>query len=349
MDDRATKHSRYAANVAGILGACAVGIALGVSVGCQGPQPFFRGGNLITCNVSRQECTTADPATGQCLAFAGTFQAFSGNLCWDPNGGVDLNSLCGKTYCTHDINAPGSCSALMVGQATAPPGVCAPAPAGSGLAEVTVTYHSEHPGPVDESSRTPLSLVNQTLPPFGGPPFCVDLTQMAAVNLLGPPSTDYSRATAILSVQVNSPRCVPGFPADVTFDISPGAVATGSGGSVTLATVTALRGQASVARACPGGGDVCLTTSLDDLHIDVADTTIAGVPLTGVQVATAAPAPLATINDPIAGQYLGVPGGALQLRVTGKMNGADAVFFAASRDPWRVDVSAGALRIRGPL
>jgi hypothetical protein len=191
--------------------------------------------------------------------------------------------------------------------------------------------------------------VNQTLPALNGPPFCVDVTQMAAINLLGPPSTDYSRATNIRGVLVNSPKCAPGFPTDTTFDIAPGAVATGSGGSVTLATVTALRGQASVARSCPGGGDVCLTTSLDDLHIDVADTTIAGVPLTGVQVATAAPAPLATINDPIAGQYLGVPAGALQLRVSGKMNGTDAVFFAASQDPWRVDVSDGALRVRGPL
>jgi hypothetical protein len=348
MSDMGVYGWRRAARGAGLLGVCAASVV--AAGGCQGPQPFYRGPNLIECMVQRQECTLMDPSSGTCLEVSSPPPAplvtFFANVCCDPNGGCDENTICDKTFCTHDINAPGQCFTQINGQSNAVVGQCFPAPAGTGLAEVKVTYHSERQGTAAENGDIPLIPVNETLPATGAPPICLDVTKTAAMNQLAPPSTDYSAGTN-MTVIVNSSNCRGQTPSQGVYDIVPSAVATGSGGSVPGATVTALRGQASVAQSC--GGDVCLTTALNSLRIDVADMTVAGVRLTNLEVATAVPAPLATINDPVLGQYLGVPSGALRLRVTGQMNGADTFFNALSTSPWRVDLSSSSFRIRGQL
>jgi hypothetical protein len=342
---------------AGILGVCAVWtVAAG---GCQGPQPFYHGGGLVTCAVKRQECTLADPATGRCLAltaapappFNTNVVTFNAHVCCDPNSGCNPDTICNTTFCPNppDIDAPAFCQVVSSLNPTPPTGQCGPAPAGSGLAEVRVTYHSERRASrSDENNDFPLTPVDESLPKAGDPPICLDVTKTAAMNQLAPPNTDYSRATNMTSIVVNSANCAGQTPSQIIYDIVPAGIATGSGGGVT-APVTALRGQASVGQACPGGGDVCLTTALNGLQIDVADMTIAGVSLTNLQVAAARPAPLSTINDPVLGSFLGVPAGALRLRVTGKMNGADTSFNALNDTPWRVDVSSSAFRVRGQL
>jgi hypothetical protein len=321
-----------------------------VAGGCQGPQPFYRGDNLILCHVQRQECTLVDPTSGKCLDITPPPPAplvdFFTNVCCDPNGGCDASTICAKTFCTHDINAPGLCFADQAGQSFAATGQCFPAPAGTGLAEISVRYHSERQGTPDESGNIPLSPVDESLPKTGDPPICLDVTKTAAMNQLAPPNTDYSPGTEMIAVILNSPKCHGRTPSQGVFDIVPTVVATAVGGGV-AANVNALRGQASLGQSC--SGDVCFTYSLDSLQLDVADMTVAGVRLTNLEVAAALPAPLTTINDPVAGQFLGVPSGGLRLRVTGKMNGVDSFFNALNTSPWRVDVSPSSFRIRGQL
>ena len=313
-----------------------------VAASCQGPQPFYRGSNLVTCSVMRQECELMSGTTGKCLVVnTQKPESFVPQLCVDKNTSVDQATFCSTTFCTNDINAPGTCSASFVGMVSAPDGVCDPAPAGTPLAVINADSHGVRPGTPNSDHTVPMFPDDTT---FGGD--CIDITQVSAFNQIQPPSTDVSRMAGIINLIVGG--CTKVTSTLPAFDIAPGVIATAAGGGVT-ANVTALRGQATVVRSCPGGGDVCLTTALNDFHADLADMTVAGASLTNLRLSTVQPAPLATITDPVAGTFLGVPAGQLQLRIFGKMNGADTFFNVATSSPWRVDVSASSFNLSGQL
>jgi hypothetical protein len=333
-----------AARAAGL----SVGFALVVgAASCQGPQPFYRGSNLVTCELQRLECALMDGLTGQCLLISAAYVNTGANLCVDKNASIDQKTVCKAAFCTNDINAPGACTATFVSVVSAPDGVCDPAPAGTPLSSIVAFSHGQRPAMPNEDHTVPLFPDNGRYGIDPGTIYCVDTTQLSALNWIQPPSTDFSRLVGIINMNVGDRRCIQAPPA-LLFDVVPGLIATGTGGGVTAA-VTALRGQAGVAQSCSGGGDVCLTTALDDFHADLADTTVEGVSLTNLKVATVLPAPLATITDPLDGTFLGIPAGELQLRVVGKMNGADTLFSAVNSSPWRVDVSAAAFHISGQL
>lgn len=323
------------------------------AAGCRGPQPYYRyTPNYVECAIDRQECAFIDAATGKCAEVSSTTSHVHGGICYDPGSVDDLFALCQNKFCTHDVNAPGTCTAGPFSTAIAPIGQCTSAGAGSGLARVVVTYHSERAGDALENGEKPLTPIDEVLPnspheppQLGDPRICLDVSKVAAMNQLAPPSTDYSR-TITMTLEPNSPFCG-STPNQLIFDIAPGVVATGSAAGV-VAQVSALRGQAILARSCTSG-DVCPITALSSLQMDVADTTISGVQLTRVEIASTMAAPLVTINDPLQGQYLGVPTGGLRLRVNGDMNGSSMLFETSNTSPWRVDTTASSFRLRGQI
>jgi hypothetical protein len=338
-ETRASK--KRAARAAGVIMGCA--FALGAA-SCQGPQPFYRGSNLVTCQVSRQECELMNGTTGKCLLVNTQHPVtLVPELCVDKNTSIDQSTFCATAFCTNDINAPGGCNASFVSVVSAPAGVCDPAPAGTPLASITGFSHGVRPG-TPNSDRTVPMFADDTR--YGGSQaYCLDITQASAFNQIQAPSTDFSRMGGIINMVVGDSACrAPS--TSPAFDIVPGVIATGTGGGVTAA-VTALRGRASVAQSC--SGDVCLTTALSDFHADLADMTVAGASLTNLRISTVLPAPLATINDPVAGPFLGVPAGQLQLRILGKLNGADTFFYAVTSSPWRVDLSSTSFKLAGQL
>jgi hypothetical protein len=205
--------------------------------------------------------------------------------------------------------------------------------------------HSEAPGVPDESGLQQTFLINRTIPDEGKV-FCLDVSQNGAQHVLGPTSTDLSRATQIISLVLSSGNCVGRQPSSL-FSLTTGALATASGGG-TSATVNIVRGSARAGLVCPTGGDVCFFASLDDLRADVADMTVAGVPLTNLRIAMVEPAPLTTISGN-GSPFQGVAAGSLHLTLTGKVNGVDSVFFAGNSDPLRVDVTNTSFRTSGTI
>ena len=328
--------------------AAAGGIVIVGAASCQGPQPFYRGDNIVNCNVMRYECQLMDGTTGQCRVLTNQQVFESPTLCVNKSTTIDQSTICSDAFCTKDVNAPGQCTATFVNVFPAPDGVCQPAPAGTPMMAITGFSHGQRPGTANEDHTVPLFPDDNRYGLDPGTTFCLDLTQVAAINQIQPASTDLSQMAGVFTIRAGVAQCLfpPSLPA---YDVVPGVIATGTGGGVTAAPVTALRGQASVAQSCPGGGDVCLTTALNDFHADLADTTIAGVSLTNLRLSTVLPAPLTTITDPVLGTFLGVPAGGLVFRVLGKMNGVDTFFNAPTSSPWRVDVSAASFHVSGQL
>ena len=106
-------------------------LALG-AVSCQGPQPFYRGSNLVSCSVQRQECELMDNLTGLCrVVNTQRTESFEPQIRVDKSTTIDQNTICKTTFCTNDVNAPGTCSATFINVFAAPDGVCEAAPAGT--------------------------------------------------------------------------------------------------------------------------------------------------------------------------------------------------------------------------
>jgi hypothetical protein len=318
------------------------------AAGCQGPEVVHRGGYIARCQVERQECAVFDVNTNQCLTISEDHKVFVGDVCYDPSVANSAATTCQNTFCTNDINAPGFCNTTVFSAGAAPEGVCGVSPAVLGPSEVIATLHSERCGPdVSEivGDRTQFICDFTTHDDRTPPPdqtLFLDTSMMTVLQQLGPPSTDISRATDITFIDGAS------FPPPTAalFQLTPGPVASASGGGVT-AGVTARRGLATIGQVCTP--EICVLKTLDSLRVDVADTTVAGVPLTNLLIATTAPAPLTSIGDPSGGTFLGVAAGQMTLRVSGKMNGVDTVFFALNDSPWRVDAATPAFHLQGGL
>jgi hypothetical protein len=321
-------------------------------IGCQGPEPFFRfpGGFLARCQVQRQECAVRDAFSLECLQVGESILTFLGDVCYNPNVTNGAADACQAAFCTNDINAPASCQTTVMSAAQTIAGVCEPAAANVGALAVTGTDHSERCGPTFIGTfpdgrahfACNLSPVDGSFPNPTTPGLCLDATQLSVLQQLSPPSTDVSPATDLIRIG----GCVETPTTTITRSLTAGPVATASGGGSTV-TVTALRGLARIGEICTP--EICVLKTLDTLQVDVADMTISGVPLTALAIATATPAPLTSIGDPWGGTFLGAAAGQLTLRVSGKVNGVDMVFFAVNDGPWRVDAATSSFRIRGTL
>jgi hypothetical protein len=320
---------------------------------CQGPEPFIRPLSVaVRCNVERQECGQKDMTTGECLFMLADNKVFTGDICVDIGFfGSDTQAACDSTFCTPGVDAPGFCKATAVFNPFEDTlGMCVVAPAGSPRASVTGRLHSETcpRGAETINGKLVCSFLPQDFPfpAEGGPPLCLDLTQMPAFSQVGPRSDDIARATSFTTMAIGDPACTAAAPTSTAaFALTPGTMGVGSGAGVT-ATLSALRGRAVLGEIC--NGEICVLKTLDGFQADLADMTISGVQLTSLSVATVGSAPLTSIADPAGGTFLGVAAEELQIRVTGRMNGVGNVFFATNRDPFRVEVTS-TFRLRGTL
>ena len=331
----------------GNVGRQAIGVLIGASLicaaaaGCRGPDPFDRPRTgFLNCTVVRQECAISDLLTGQCVSVNEGSVVFKASICYDPIADTrPSDEICMSEFCNFGgLDAPGDCFATSIGNQAPPPGICNAAPAGTGRAQVVVDYHGEQCTKVQNFCFYGPKDITETV--------CLDVTRAAALNLVGTPGDWISRARHIASFTPNAPACVPP-QAAMRFQVTLGPIATGSGAGVS-ATMTAVRGQASVVQTCDL--DVgCLPSSLDSFRADLADTTVAGIPLTNLSVSSIGSPTILRMVDTNGSLFDGIPADGLQLRVEGKMNGGMKFFTARNTSIWRVDASTTAFRLRGAL
>jgi hypothetical protein len=299
------------------------------------PDAYYRPMDYMSCRVTRKECTTFDRAAGRCTAVSSDSHSFTGDMCFDrAHNTTLLDDLCAKQFCTPGVDAPGTCSATF--DTTRPTGstdgICATVSAPAGNASGTWHLHGE------DCSTGTCVLQNQDI---AG---CVDVTSTAAINQLASPASWISRAIHIDPLGFNASGCP--IKASVRFGFASAPLGTASGNGNTVAA-TALRGQADVVQTCDF--DSCLPSSLSRFTADLADITVAGNTLTRLAVATTQAAPVKQFVDSNGAIYMGIASGALEFRLSGKLNGADSFFIARNTSTWRLDMTASTFRLRGTL
>jgi hypothetical protein len=336
-DDRRSVHAGHLARAA--LAALAPTLLFGLGpVGCGGPDPYLRVNGLATCDVHRQECTRLSLDGLTCLEVGTPVLHFLPDVCFDRNND-NAAAACRRTFCNDGIasrDVPAFCDAPVFSEHLAGEGVCTPAPAGRALAAVRFQQHSTVCSGFDDVA-VPCSPLDEELPPEGQLPLCIDVTQTPAMEQIVPPTGRLSRAAWLIDYGFGCNR-----PAALTFDVSPGPVATASGGGTT-ATAIAVRGQVGITQSC---GEGCLPTSVQTFRTDLADMTVAGTQIKQLVVTSIGPA---AVTDQIGpqGHFLGIGVGELTLRADGKVNGVGGSFTVRNSSPWRVDLSPAFLRLRG--
>jgi hypothetical protein len=310
------------------------------AIACQGADPYLRVSGLATCTVERQECTVASPNGVSCLE-AGPVLQFFADVCFDRSSD-NGTAACRRTFCNDGVasfDVPGSCDTRPVFEGFAVEGVCTPAAAGKPLVAVRAQQHSTvctgNFG--DPDANRACSPLDEEVPSEGQPDLCIDVTKTPAMEQVATPTARHSRAWEIIDYTFG---CTPA--AALAFDVSPGPVATASGGGTSV-TATAVRGQVGITQIC---GEGCLPTSVQTFRTDLADITVAGTRLTQLVVTSIGPAAVTDQTGP-QGSFLGIGTGELTLRADGKINGVGGSFTVRNSSPWHVDLSPGFLRLRG--
>ncbi len=309
------------------------------AVACQGADPYLRVQGRASCNVTRQECTRLSADRLTCIEVGDVLPTFLAEVCFDRNND-NGTAACKKTFCNDGIaslDVPGSCEAPLFNSSLAVDGVCTPAPAGTTPGTVRGQQHSTICSGTDEDGTHPCSPLTEAFPPEDEPELCIDFTQTPAMEQVAPPSGRLSRAWRL---EGSFAACT--LTSALAYDVSPGPVATASGGSTTV-TAVAVRGQVGITQSC---GEGCLPTSVQRFRADLADMTVAGLQLTQLMVTSIGPA---AVTDQIGpqGSFLGIGAGELTLRADGKLNGVGGSFTVRNTSPWQVDLSPAFLRLRG--
>jgi hypothetical protein len=142
------------------------------------------------------------------------------------------------------------------------------------------------------------------------------------------PPTWISRAVHIDPIDISGAgQCTPVSPSQ-RFQFAGSPIANASGGG-TSASISAVRGLATVGQSC--GSDGCFPASLDAFNVDLADMTVAGTALTNLSVSLTQSAPLVDAVDDAGNAFLGIVSDALQLRVVGKKAGVDSIYSARNQ------------------
>jgi hypothetical protein len=318
---------------------------------CTEPNPFYIGPMVVQCQVSRQECTAeqSDANGVSCASFSAA-QNFMATACGTNSGGVSPNDLCKQKYCTQPTGVAygypsNTCSATGtdVTNQIHGAGACNP-PTGdsnSHLALISVTRRWRDCGLAQGGGFC------QTLSTNGNSErSCFDISKTGALTLLQPPSDTRDRAVLISSMEVNSGSCplVGSTTSPLKYDMTAGNIGTATGGG-TSATLTVKSGFAAASTLCDSS--TCVTT-VDRLVVNLADATVAGLPITGVQVASTAPMTISGLTEPDSGLQP-IAAGGVKLQATGRVNGVDSFFSLTNHTSWLAKATATAINLTGSL
>ncbi len=338
----------------GTFGRNTINIALALLGGvgasaCQGPEPFTRlpETTRVQCPMTRQECGLlfAGPGGWQCSS-VGSVNGVKGDVCVSANDPrlASPADLCRQEFCTHDVNAPGTCDISLLTTPTVTPD--SPVCKGGDLVQLkNVTVHSVKPDlehPVDSTHFTGVPF-NATFDTFNDAPICVPWFAKP-LDWVHADSNDVSDAVSIGQV-IPPPNACTAQSEEVVFNLPAGSMGTATSGTTTV-PLNAVRANAKVRKSC--FGEICVLKALETFQVDLADVNVSGVQLRKLRVDIATPAPLTTISPPDSPPFLGAAPGALRFRVEGQMNGVDTQFTAATTTPFRVDAATN-FRLLGNL
>lgn len=338
--------------------ACELAVILSTMLGAGCTRAHFSpivDGTAITCQVTRRECSQEQLDNGNvdCHVVEPSV-TFTATACYEPNTSEGTPSdRCNAVFCAG--GHPGvtypyvSCTAVG-SLATLQDGVCKVSPHSANVVFAPrsrqCTPSSTLPGVCDALTVVPPTPTTVSQ--------CWDLRETHAFDQIRAgqiPTENRDISFNIISI-TETPNCTS---RDMTrpdllfYSIPAGSsLGTVTGAGVTT-TLPVKRGTAVVAQSCdrPGGSE-CSPTSLDQLHADVGDITVSGVPVTAAVVENSVPAPLDMVAGPN-GPTVGIPSHAFKLRIRGKVAGVDSVYAVENRDPWFVDASAGSLHLVGAL
>lgn len=310
-------------------------------------------GIVINCNVTRSECTGEELTSNgiECTRFETdpTINTFTASIC---SGIIDTQdqakSECEQIFCIKGLANPmatydyPTCvvnSATFADQINLPyVGTCVPTGVGGQKTRVDYQRRSRPCNLMEGGICDPLAL---SIVPSPTPPSdCFDLSIKEAISLVGPPAPDRDRSVQVLRIAAD-PNCAPTNKFNSFFDFKPGLIGQGTAG-VTTAQITAASGFAALSRGCPS----CQFNRIENMRINIANTTIAGTPLTNVVVQTTTGAAMQPMDA--SGRNVIAPG-QLKLSVVGSVNGVPSLYTVENQDQWFVSASGPALRIQGDL
>ena len=362
------------ARVGGVAILALAGVAVAAG-SCQGPQPFFRNQEpeLISCSFTRPECEMetaqlqCDP-TGWDTGHVST--PLTGVTCYDPSKDGSMTDKCNAVFCGSGQSRDGfndtidgfTCKVLSAADALdddkktviSGVGVCKVESSATRLALVEWSTYGRVCEHFEESNSNPQCDALTVVTSSGTGCF---QTSQPIINEINPypfgtplPPADQDGIVNITNVVLDSPSCnsLTIAVGALTYAVTPGTVATASGGGVT-APISASGGLVSVSQNCSNDVFGCQPTSIDKLQLNVANMTVAGAQLTNVAISNASPAPVTATF--VSGKPLSfsVAAGALTLAVNGYFNGVQSFFTTANSAPLQVQATSSGFNLSGPL
>jgi hypothetical protein len=334
--------------------ACELAVVLSTMLGAGCTRATFSpivDDTAITCVVTRQECSQEQLGNGNVTCHVVELPVtFTATACYQPNTSEGTPSdKCNAVFCAGGhpgVTYPYATCGAVGSLATLQDGVCKVSPHSANVVFAPrsrqCTPSSTLPGACDALSVVPTTPTTVSQ--------CWDLSATDAYAQVSGqiPADNRDISFNIISI-TDTPKCTSNDmtrPDLLTYSIPAGSslgTVTGAGVTTTLPVV---RGTAVVAGFCDVEG--CDITSLDQLHADVGNITVSGIPVTNAVVQNSVPAPLTLVVGPN-GVATGIASHAFKLRIVGKVNGVDSLYTVENRDPWLVDVSATGVHLAGAL
>lgn len=313
--------------------------------------------NVVSCVIDRNDCITRGAS---CTP---TPTEFAATACGRSTDATPADA-CKRVFCSapDDVNFQrASCTVKAASMSTLPiAGVCTKTAGQSHQARVTFrTRYRTCTAGSDATLCGTLTnpLTTDPADPAASQNACLDITEYSAAGELMPsvtiptglgPKAVADPSVEILSLVPEDQTCpltadkLVGQSLQRNYDLPDREI----GGIVAGSSSVSLRethGSASIGAQCDAELETCSRT-LDVLDMSFADTSVAGLPLTGLKAHLVSSVPLYPFDG-----HLQVPPGVLKLSLHGNVNGAARILRVENVTPWLVDPTETSLHIEGGI
>jgi len=307
------------------------------------------GPQTVTCSAERRLCLREQlqpDGTVGCAEYNTEKQYFRATVC-TLDATETPQQACDRAFCTRATANPtvsyDYLECLTSGGIDQPAaGLCQPLPAGSQRASLIYTRNGRRcvPDPTGQFCATFTAYV------MDDTKSCFDLSERTAVDQLTMPTDARDPRLWIQRIVPNAPACngpAPSSQSALSYNL--GATTVGSVSAAgTSVPVKITQGTARVLRTCTNGA--CQPTSLASLNARLADTTVAGVPLTNLSLRVRGDTAVGSLPDPD-GTRPGFPSGTLSFAVEGLVAGVPSRYVVANDSAFIFDATSSALALRG--
>jgi len=307
------------------------------------------GPQTINCAVQRRVCAreqlNGDGTVG-CAEYT-DFKFFNSTIC-TLDAMETLDQACNRAFCTRATASPQTSYDYLdcvtkggIDLSLPNAGLCQTLPAGAQRASILY---------LREARRCVPDPTGQFCASFEGYPqdnskACFDLSERTAIDQLVPPSDARDGHLLIQRIVLGAPFCNPGASTQsaLTYSLPASSFGTVVGGGLTV-PLKVTQGTARVLRSCSAG--TCQPTTLASFQARLADTTVAGVPLTNLTLRSRGDTAVATLPDPD-GPSPGFNAGTLSFALEGLAAGVPSRYVVGNDGPVLMEATSSAFNLRG--